>query len=218
MQWVRRCTQRPARYALKLGSSNPVVTDRFNVLTVGFHLGLFGKQELEDAEQHRVVPLLREADDPLANGQKHLAVVLDHLPLAQQCKARNADLGPGVDRQCGEPLLALIELSLQSPNQPLPPVEQRQLEAQRWADHPDACLGPNASTDPNFHGPPRTARSSRPATPARRLAPLAERLLGPGALRSLAIRDDRAHSRCSEGPQAWLTPSSRSESPRVRAD
>ena len=59
--------------ALEIGARDPVVAHRLDVLAVGVDLVLLGLQQLIHAEQHRVVVLLRERDDPLAQRHQRLS-------------------------------------------------------------------------------------------------------------------------------------------------
>src|SRR6266851_3935598 len=139
--------------ALELNPGDPVVTHRFDVAPVGVDLRLFRPEQLKDAQQHRVVALLRKFHRSLPDGEKHLAVMLHDLTGCEERKPRGADLGARVHRYARQPLLALAKLGLDATDQSLSSIEDRQLETQRRPGDSNAGLGAGLSAHSDFNTP-----------------------------------------------------------------
>src|SRR5438105_11077468 len=115
--------ERTARRAFEIGAGGPVVADGVQIVAIRVDLLATREQQLEDAEEHRVVAELRLLHEALTQRQEDLAVVVDDSAIREEPVAQLADLGtdihgqlllsgprlPDLRRDSRGPCLALVE-------------------------------------------------------------------------------------------------------------
>src|SRR5262249_1362350 len=161
--WLGR-RKLPADRALELGAGDPVVAQRLDVGPAGVDLVALCQQELEDADEHRVVLELRLLDDLLAQGYQDSAVVRRHGACLLHPGPRASHLGADRDRKRGMLVLALLELGRLVRQSRLTLVKEGDRQLDGRADRPRAVVHLALPGDPE--GPRREEPEESRQVPA----------------------------------------------------
>ena len=88
----RRCSEPAADCAFELCPRYPVIAQRLDIPPACIDLGLFRFEQLEDAQEHRVVVLLRLLDDASTQRQDDIALMFGALSRCQHPLLRQPHL------------------------------------------------------------------------------------------------------------------------------